>query len=65
MKQDPGIDWIRAVRSTISHEVHNDPKELIAFHRSLRGKYGRESQHADAPDGAPRRPKTVAGAHRS
>lgn len=45
MKQDPGIDWIRAVRSTISHEVHNNPKELIAFHRSLRGKYGRESQH--------------------
>ena len=30
MKQDPGIEWIRAVRSTISHEVHNDPKEFIA-----------------------------------
>lgn len=64
MKQDPGIDWIRTVRSTISHEAHNDPKEFVAFHRSLRGKYGRESQHADPPDATPRRPKTVAGPQR-
>lgn len=62
MTPDPGIDWIRAVRRTISQEVNNDPKEFVSLHRALRGKYEREGQQADFPDGAPCRPKTVAGA---
>ena len=49
MKPDPGIEWIRMVRSRISQESHNCPKEFIAFHRSLRAKYASKDQTAEPP----------------
>lgn len=33
MKNDPGIQWIRDVRSTISNELGNDPQRFVAFHK--------------------------------
>lgn len=33
MKNDPGIQWIRDIRITISKELGNDPRRFIAFHK--------------------------------
>ena len=44
VKEDPGIQWIRDIRSRISRELHNNPGEVVAFHQSLRPKYQRESE---------------------
>lgn len=35
MKNDPGIQWIRDIRITISKELGNDPQRLVAFHKEL------------------------------
>ncbi len=38
MKKDEAIQWIRNVRSVISREHGNDPRDFVEFHKSLRSK---------------------------
>jgi len=49
MKRDDAIQWIRAVRSVISRELRNDPHEFVEFHKKLRSKYERLSEHVHPP----------------
>ncbi len=44
MKRDEAIQWIRDVRSVISHELGNDPSKFVEFHKNLRSKYKRVSE---------------------
>jgi hypothetical protein len=43
MKRDEAIQWIRDVRGVISHELGNDPRKFVEFHKNLRSKYKRMS----------------------
>ncbi len=50
MKKDEAIQWIRDVRSVISRELHNDPREFVEFHKNLRSKYKAKSEPVHPPD---------------
>ena len=50
MKKDEAIQWIREVRSTISHELQNDPRQFVEFHKNLRSKYKQVSEPLQPPD---------------
>ncbi len=43
MKNDPGLEAVRAVRGAISREFANDPARLIAHYMEM------QSQHAGSP----------------
>jgi hypothetical protein len=50
MKKDEAIQWIRDVRSIISHELQNDPHKFLEFHKNLRSKYKRVSEPLNLSD---------------
>jgi len=50
MKRDEAIQWIRDVRSVISHELQNDPHKFVEFHKNLRSKFRRVSELVHPPD---------------
>jgi hypothetical protein len=50
VKRDEAIQWIREVRSVISRELRNDPREFVEFHKNLRSKYKRVSEPVHPPD---------------
>jgi hypothetical protein len=49
MKPDEALQWVRDVRHTISHELGNDPRKFVEFHRGLREKYKRLSEPVRSP----------------
>ncbi len=55
MKEDEGLQWIWDVRRVISHELDNDPRKFVEFHRDLQSRYKQAGRPTTPPDRKPAR----------